>query len=123
MNPRQKKVVKLVAEGKSQTQAYKEAYNTDNSNVAAVEASKLLRKPNVQNALQTALRAKGLDENAIADTLVEMKNNRDWRAKESAIDRIAKFHAYDQGPQSLTQINVGGDMGIQFNKDVISETT
>ena len=117
MNPRQKKVVKLVAEGKSQTAAYKEVYKSKSDSIAAPAASQLLRNPKVQNALQEALRAKGIDEDSIGDTLLEMKNNRDWRAKESYVDRTAKFLGHDQGPQSLTQINIGAELGVRFTQD------
>lgn len=119
LNPRQAKVVKLVAEGKSQTAAYKEAYGVTDENQAAVGGSQLIRNPKIQNALQEALNRKGLNEDAIADTLLEMRNNRDWRAKESAVDRIAKFHGYDNGPQQLTQINIGGEMGVKFTQDEV----
>lgn len=118
MNPRQKKVVKLVAEGKSQRAAYKEAYGVKDDVVADVNASRLLSSAKVGNALQEALRAKGIDEDSIGDTLLEMKNNRDWRAKESFVDRSTKFLGYDQGPQSLTQINIGGDMGVKFTEEI-----
>lgn len=117
MNPRQKKVVKLVAEGKSQTAAYKEVYGVESDEVAAAAASRSLGTVKVQNALQEALRAKGVDEDSIADTLIQLKNNRDWRAKESYVDRTAKFLGHDQVPQSLTQVNIGGDLGISFTTD------
>jgi len=117
MNVKQKKVVKLVAEGKSQTAAYKEVYKVKSNEVAGANASKMLGKSSVKNALQEALRAKGVDEASIGDTLLEMKRNRDWRAKESYVDRAGKFLGYDNGPQQLTQINVGGDMGVTFAKD------
>lgn len=110
------KVVKLVAEGKSQTQAYKDVYGVTTDNVAASSASELLRKPKVQNALQEALRRKGIDEDSIADTLLEMKNNRDWKAKESYVDRVSKFHHYSEDKPNLTQVNIGGDLGVQFEK-------
>jgi len=117
MNPRQKRVVKLVAEGKSQTAAYKEVYGVTSDDVAKKSASRLLTNDNVKNALQEALRAQGIDEVSIGQTLIEMKNNRDWRAKESFVDRSSKFLGYDQGPQSLTQVNIGGDLGISFTTD------
>jgi len=119
MNPRQKKVVKLVAEGKSQRAAYKEVYGVTDDNVASANASEMLSKPNVRNALQQALRDQGIDEVSIGQTLIEMKNNRDWRAKESFVDRSSKFLGYDQGPQSLTQINIGGEMGVKFTADEV----
>lgn len=114
MNPKQKKVIKLIAEGKSQTAAYKEAYGVKDDKIAAPGASNLLRNPKVQNALQEALRRKGIDEDSIADSLLELKHNRDWKAKESFIDRVAKFHSYDQAPTQLTQVNIGSDMGVKI---------
>lgn len=115
LNPKQAEVVKRVVKGQSQTQAYKDVYGVTDDNVAAASSSKLLRKDKVQNELQKALHRKGLDEDAIADTLLEMRNNRDWRAKESAVDRIAKFHGYSDDKPNLTQVNIGGEMGVKIS--------
>lgn len=115
LNPKQAEVVKRVVKGQSQTQAYKDVYGVTDDNVAAASSSKLLRKDKVQNELQKALHRKGLDEDSIADTLLEMRNNRDWRAKESAVDRIAKFHGYSDDKPNLTQVNIGGEMGVKIS--------
>lgn len=115
MNVRQKQVIKKIVEGKTQTDAYAEVYGTSKE-VAAANAPRMLGNDRVQNELQQALNRKGLNEDAIADTLLEMRNNRDWRAKESAVDRIAKFHGYSDDKTNLTQINIGGELGVQFEK-------
>lgn len=57
---KQARFVKAKAEGKSGTQAYMEAYGSTNPNVAKVEASRTLTKPNVQEALQAELERQGL---------------------------------------------------------------
>lgn len=57
---KQAKFVKAKVEGKSGTQAYMEAYGTKNKATAAVEASKTLNKPNIQEAFQQAMAAQGI---------------------------------------------------------------
>ena len=52
LTPKQSRFVQGVAMGKSGTQAYKDAYNTTNSKVASVEASRLLAKPSIQEVLE-----------------------------------------------------------------------
>jgi len=118
MNPKQKKVIKLIAEGKSQTAAYKEAYGVTDDNQAAVGGSQLIRNPKVQNALQEALRRKGVDEDSITESLLELKHNRDWRAKESFIDRTGKFLGYTEDKSQGTKVLINNFNGDQYLDEV-----
>jgi hypothetical protein len=89
-------VSKIVKEGKAASTAYAEVYPVQNSNVAAANASRLLGNANVQNALQEALRAEGIDEASIATELVKIRKSWDWKAKDAYVKHAAKFLGYDQ---------------------------
>jgi len=115
LNPRQAMVIKKIAEGKSATRAYSEVYDAKGQ-VASVNASQLLSKPNVQNALQRALRKQGVDEESIGETLLELKSNRDWRAKESYIKTSAKFLGYKSEPDTNFQF-AAKNMKVEFIED------
>jgi len=94
-----------VDEGKSQTQAYAEIYPVKNSEVASAASARMLGNVSVQNALQEALREKGIDEESIADTMVQIRNNRDWRAKDAYIKYAGKFLGYDrEGTGPVAQV-------------------
>lgn len=54
------KLIKGIAEGKTKRQAAMDAYDTNTIETAAVIASEVLRKPNVQEALDIALDKYGL---------------------------------------------------------------
>lgn len=58
---KQAKFVAAKAQGKSGIQAYKEAYETDNDKVASVEASRLLAKPSIKEALAPILAKHQID--------------------------------------------------------------
>lgn len=92
LNPRQAAVIKKIAEGKTQTDAYMEVYGVGND-TARANAPRMLAKASTQ--LARALREKGIDEESIADTLLEIKGNDDWRAKSDYVDKSAKFLGYE----------------------------
>ena len=114
LNPKQRKVVKLVAEGKSQTQAYKDVYGVKDDNVAAASATKMLRKAKIGSELERVLRKEGLDESSIAGTLKKLVKHRDWRANVEGVDRIARFTGYGE---DKTQVNVQTNLKVDFIKD------
>lgn len=63
---KQAKFIRAKAAGKKNPDAYIEAgYKASTRNVARVESSKLLKKPNVQEALQLALEKNGLTPDRI----------------------------------------------------------
>lgn len=56
--------------GKTNAQAYRDAgYKASNDNVARVESSKLLNKPNVQEAFMDAMHRAGIDADVLAQTI------------------------------------------------------
>ena len=91
-------VVKKVAEGESQTDAYQEVYGVG-KDTARVNASRMLSKESVQGALKTALREKGLTEEWIAKTIKKLADSRDWRAQSEAIDKVVKLCGWDKTPE------------------------
>jgi hypothetical protein len=60
LTTKQAKFVKAKAEGKTGVQAAKEAYGVTDYNTAAVVASENLKKPNIQEALQTEFAKQGI---------------------------------------------------------------
>lgn len=65
------KLVKGIVEGKTKRQAAIEAYNTKSPETASVVASNVLKKVNVQEALQEALEKAGLTPSKVVDVVKE----------------------------------------------------
>lgn len=65
------KLVKGIVEGKTKRQAAIEAYNTKTPETASVVASNVLKKVNVQEALQEALEKAGLTPSKVVDVVKE----------------------------------------------------
>lgn len=87
-------IKKIVTESKPASVAYAEVYPVANSAVAATNASNLLRNPNVQNAMQIALREAGIDEVSIAGELNKIRKSWDWRAKDAFVKHSSKLLGY-----------------------------
>lgn len=69
---KQRKFVKHYIESSGNgLQSAKEAYNTSNDNSANQIAVENLQKPTVKNAIDTALKKQGIDEESITSMLVE----------------------------------------------------
>jgi len=60
LTPKEIKLVKGIAEGKTKRQAAMDAYNTKTIETAGVVASEVLRKPNVKDALAEAFERHGI---------------------------------------------------------------
>lgn len=117
---KQAKFVKGVAEGKTGTQAYLDAYNSNNSNTAKVEASKTLSKPNVQEALQIALSKQGitLDKivKPIADGLIANKIQFNGDQIEYLADHNVRLKASSMAQQIIAPKGEGGTtVNVNFN--------
>ena len=91
LNPKQTRVIKGIAEGKTQTDAYAEVYGVK-KNVARAAAPRMLAK--VSNELQRVLREEGVDETAMVDVMKRMLGHRDWRANDAALEKILKIFGY-----------------------------
>lgn len=103
MNVKQRKVIKKIAEGETQTKAYADVYGVSDE-VAKTNASRLLSKANVSSQLERVLRERGIDEGSIADTLHDIRKSHDWRAKSDYVEKSSRFLGY--GQESQTQVNV-----------------
>ena len=113
LNPKQAAVIKKVAGGKSQTQAYKEEYGVKNDRVAQAASSRMLSNVISKNALQESLRANGHDEQGIADKLTSIGNNREWRAQSDYVEKVSSFLGY--GEEKQTQVNIAGnELAVEF---------
>lgn len=109
---KQAKFVKAKAEGKSGTQAYMEAYGTTNANVAKVEASRTLTKPNVQEALQAEMARQGITLEKIikpvADALEAEKVHIVGNG-EQAMAEIVPDHSIRLKASSMAQTLIGAN--------------
>jgi hypothetical protein len=79
-------------------QAYMTAYETDNKNVASVEACKMLKKEKIKKALDNEeggfkdlARQYGADKLSIVKKLVQHINSEDEKTSISAINTLAKL--------------------------------
>lgn len=68
---KQAKFVKAKAQGKSGTQAYMEAYETDNARMASVEASRLLAKPSIKEIVQESMAKQGITVDLVVKPIVD----------------------------------------------------
>jgi hypothetical protein len=110
LKPDEVKFIKILAtEGISQQEAYLKVHPEVDKELARKRANRIMRKPSAKNILEVAMRAKGVDEGSIADVLVELRNEKNWKAKESYIKYASKFLGIDSaeasGVKNLT-INV-----------------
>jgi hypothetical protein len=72
LTQKQAKLVKGVVAGKTQAQAYIDAYDTKGHlPTVEVEASKTLNKPQVKEALEQAMAAKGITADKIAQVIAD----------------------------------------------------
>ncbi len=70
LTPKQAKFVKGIVEGKTQAEAYIEAYDTKGHlPTVEAEASKTTNKPQVKQAIVEAMTRKGITEDAIAQVI------------------------------------------------------
>ena len=99
----EKKFIKNVLSGDSRVDAYQKAYTVKgkgpNRNSATISAYKKANEPRVKNELEKILRDEGIDEKAIADTLNQLKRNRDWKAKDAFIGHAKEMLGYKNTPQ------------------------
>lgn len=72
LTPKQAKFVKGIVEGKTQADAYIEAYDTKGHlPTVEAEASKTTKKPQVKQAIISALERKGLTDDSIAGVIMD----------------------------------------------------
>jgi phage terminase small subunit len=105
LTPKQIKFVKGVAEGKSQTQAALEAYDTTSIDVAKNIGSDNLTKPNVREALDIAMVKLNLTPERALKPIDDALNDDDVKTRLMGSDRALK----------LMQPKESGGININFN--------
>ncbi len=105
------KLVKGIAEGKTQREAYMEAYDTK-GNIPTVdaEASKTISKPHVKEALYEALSARGITPDKIIAPVAEALEHDDLEMRLKGHDRAVKLVGVDKGSGGTTIIFNQGDV-------------
>jgi phage terminase small subunit len=91
LTPKQIKFVKGVAEGKSQTQAALEAYDTTSIDVAKNIGSDNLTKPNVREALDIAMVKLNLTPERALKPIDDALNDDDVKTRLMGSDRALKL--------------------------------
>jgi len=104
LTEKQQSFVKIYSNnGLNGAAAYREAYSTDNKNVAKTEACKLLQKPKIKEAInmsteycQQLARDAGLSKGSIFEKLKQIIDGNNVNAALSAIKLWHKFCAFDK---------------------------
>jgi len=100
VNVKEKKFIKGIVNGDSQVDAYQKAYKTAKSRRTAVQsASKKMAQPHIKNMLEKTLRDQGIDEKAIGETMLQLKRDRSWKAKDAFINHAKEMLGYKNTPQ------------------------
>lgn len=100
LNINEKKFVKHLAEGHTQVDAYQMAYPRAKSRTAAKgRSSTKIQEPKIKDYLQKVLRDNGIDEQGIAETLLQLKRSKNWRAKDAFINHSKEMLGYKNTPQ------------------------
>jgi len=86
LTPSQERFAFGIAEGKSQTQAVIDSYNTDNRESAAVQGSRLMSDPLMQECIKVIMETEGLTRRKMVRRLSEHVDSRDAQASLRAID-------------------------------------
>lgn len=108
---KQRKFVAGVVQGKSQTQAYKDAYNTKaKDNVVAVQASATVKKVNVRKAIDQALDKLQLSPefavSNIGKVAKQQVNDRNGAQVLKANEMILKLHGWKEDKRPDTTVNI-----------------
>jgi hypothetical protein len=125
---KQAKFVKAKTEGKSGTQAYMEAYETNNAKVASVEASRLLAKPSIQEIVQESMERQGVTVDLVVKPIVDGLNANKIHITDSGIehspDHSVRLKASGMALDLMGAKSRGeaGNTTIIFNKgDVVKD--
>lgn len=129
---REQKLIKAKVEGKSLKDAYLVAgYAPSTDNAMAVNANKVLKKPNVQEALQAAFEEHGISVSKvikpIADGLqaekVHIVGNGDQAMAEVVPDHSIRLKASSMALGLMVPKSEGTTVNINFNKVVEDDRT
>ena len=105
---KERKYIKSRVTGKSQKDAYKDAYSTNsNDNVIKVAAHHVEKRPHVQQAIQAALEAQGLTpEWAVAQLGKVAGQDEELGAKRLASKDILELHGWNKSERPNLQIDI-----------------
>ena len=108
LKPREKKLVKAIVEGKTQTQAYKEAgYAVMNTHADSVNATRKVNKPHIQQAINDALEAQGATpEWAVSQMMKVAAQDDEMGAKRLAAMNILELHGWNKTDRPSVQLQV-----------------
>lgn len=114
LTPKQRKFVVAKVQGKSNRQAYKEAYNVaPNTKLSTIDpnASRVAKNEQVQAAIDEALKAHELTpEYAIKELKTIVDQNKEIGAKRLAIKDVLELHGYQA--KSHNKVNISIDKGF-----------
>ena len=103
---KQAKFVKGIAQGKTGTQSALDAYDTTDTNTAAMIASENIRKPNVKEALDYALAALNITPERVLKPIDDALNDADVKTRLMGTDRALKVMAFGQKNSDGNNTNV-----------------
>lgn len=108
LNIREKRLVKAQIEGKTQLQSWKEAgYSVNNRASAAVEASKKINAPHIQQAIQEALEITGATpEWAVLQIKKVAEQDEELASKRLASMNILELHGWQKNERPTLQLQV-----------------
>ena len=110
---KQAKFVKGIAEGKTQTDAALEAYDTDSYDVAKVIASENITKPNVKEALDLAMEKLNLTPERVLKPIDDALNDDDVKTRLMGTDRALKVMSFGNKQAGGDTINNFGNMLLE----------
>jgi phage terminase small subunit len=113
LTPKQAKFVKGVAQGKSQTQAALEAYDTTSIDVAKNIGSDNLTKPNVREAIELAMEKLNLTPDRVLKPIDDALNDDDVKTRLMGTDRALKL----MQPRGDSNININFNQVVQNDQD------
>jgi len=108
---KQAQFVKGIAEGKSQTQAALDAYDTTSIDVAKNIGSDNLTKPNVKEAIDLAMVKLNLTPERVLKPIDDALNDDDVKTRLMGTDRALKL-------MNIGNKSEGGTVNINFNQHI-----
>jgi len=107
LTPKQAKFVKGLAEGKTNTAAALEAYNTDSPKVASVISAENLGKPSIQEAIDLAMAHHNITPERALKPIDDALNDDDVKTRLMGSDRALKLMGIEKKSEGNTINNFG----------------
>lgn len=117
LTAKQARLVKGVVAGKSKRQAAIDAGYSGSPETVSVTASEVLRKPNVQDALNVAFEKAGITPELAVAPIGEALRSDDLDMRLKGSDRALKFMAPKQEGTTINQFgNIVNDMKAKYDE-------